>query len=339
MSQTLDFESDPLLKLLTDALRAGPGSPEWAEAVAKLRAEQASGNAASRDEYALLVAAREDLASGRRYREIRPGPNFTRRVFGAIESEGQGTHRALPLASVIAVLSLLTVVAILAVGGYFFFTSSTPQPDSAPAQDLTRVYFVNTVASTMLDDGPGAGWRSFGPLPLDASPKRGVRPGASPDPANFAGGGILWDKPVDPAEPVAMEAVVRVPKAGQDVIVQAFVTDEPNFDNASATSSHELVWLLRDGQASVVLPDGRVAGEAAKLRDNQQRLEVRLMLDRTRALIDAADQRVFDGPHGLDPSKPRYLGVRLLAKGAAPEEEEAPAVIESIRIQKSQPVD
>src|SRR6266480_850605 len=35
----LDFESDQFLQLLTDALRAGPGSPEWHEANDALDAE------------------------------------------------------------------------------------------------------------------------------------------------------------------------------------------------------------------------------------------------------------------------------------------------------------
>ncbi len=34
-----DIESNPLFGLLTDALRAGPGSPEWHQAIGRLRAD------------------------------------------------------------------------------------------------------------------------------------------------------------------------------------------------------------------------------------------------------------------------------------------------------------
>ena len=71
----LDFESSQL-QLLTDALRAGPGSPEWRAAMESVAA--AGGTEA--EEYKTLYAARERLASGRQYREVRAGPAFTRSV-------------------------------------------------------------------------------------------------------------------------------------------------------------------------------------------------------------------------------------------------------------------
>src|SRR5437773_747365 len=63
------LESDPLFTLLTDALRAGPGSPEWHQAVARLREDGANGS----DEYKLLQTAREHLESGRDFRAVRAG--------------------------------------------------------------------------------------------------------------------------------------------------------------------------------------------------------------------------------------------------------------------------
>ena len=60
--------NDPFLTLLTDALRAGPGSPEWHQAVSQLKV---SGE--NVDEYKLLIEAREALESGRDYRSVRAG--------------------------------------------------------------------------------------------------------------------------------------------------------------------------------------------------------------------------------------------------------------------------
>jgi len=79
MAETLDFESDLQLVALTDALRAGPGSPEWRDAVARIRAQ--GGDQA--DEYLLLCTAREHLASGKSYR-----------YFDVDDEENQALRRA-----------------------------------------------------------------------------------------------------------------------------------------------------------------------------------------------------------------------------------------------------
>ena len=53
MPQPTEIEKDPFLVLLTDALRAGPGSPEWRDAVATLKTSDERV-----DEYRLLIEAR-----------------------------------------------------------------------------------------------------------------------------------------------------------------------------------------------------------------------------------------------------------------------------------------
>ena len=65
--QAID-DKDPLLVLLTEALRAGPGSPAWHQAISTLRADQPE-----MAEYKMLLTAREHLESGRRYRSVRAG--------------------------------------------------------------------------------------------------------------------------------------------------------------------------------------------------------------------------------------------------------------------------
>ena len=86
---TAAFDTDPMLRLLSDALRRGPGSPEWHRAVIDLR-DLAPREA---DEYRLLIAARERLESGRAYREVRAGPAFTRDLFGRLDA-GVGGRRS-----------------------------------------------------------------------------------------------------------------------------------------------------------------------------------------------------------------------------------------------------
>ena len=123
---TLDFESDPQLIALTDALRAGPGSPQWRDAVARLR-EQGGDQA---DEYLLLCTAREHLASGKSYREIHAGPGFSRKVMEAVEQEQSGERaKVAPTAGIVLLLSVLLIVAVVGSVGYFIWhTSGTSAP-------------------------------------------------------------------------------------------------------------------------------------------------------------------------------------------------------------------
>src|SRR3954468_1272868 len=91
------FDSDQFLKLLTEALRAGPGSPQWHEAVNQLK----NSSIADADEYPILINAREHLESGRDYRSIRAGPGFTRKLMNAIDQEAAAEVPSPPTASTI----------------------------------------------------------------------------------------------------------------------------------------------------------------------------------------------------------------------------------------------
>ena len=87
----LDFESDQFLQLLSDALRAGPGSPEWHEAVESLR----SNGTTSADEYRLLINARENLEKGKDYRSVRAGPGFSHKLNTALDEQSSRGPRRL----------------------------------------------------------------------------------------------------------------------------------------------------------------------------------------------------------------------------------------------------
>src|SRR3954454_5027211 len=118
-----NVQADPMFQLLTDALRAGPGSPEWHQAVSKLR----QGGVEHSDEYKLLVTVREHLESGRDYRSIRAGPGFTRKVFESIEQERAATGKGgkIPLANIIAIVSVIAVVVVV---GYIASQLFSPTP-------------------------------------------------------------------------------------------------------------------------------------------------------------------------------------------------------------------
>src|SRR3954469_18799622 len=109
----VQIESDPLFQLLTDALRAGPRSAEWSEAVTRLRE---GGGATEADEYKMLLRAREDLESGKEYKSVRAGTGFTRNLFGKIDEEKeQAKRKGLPTATILAIGAGVVIVGVLAV--------------------------------------------------------------------------------------------------------------------------------------------------------------------------------------------------------------------------------
>src|SRR5256885_7725261 len=136
------YESDQYLRLLTDALRAGPGTPEWHEAVATLRSR---GEAAIGDEYRLLVTAREHLESGKEYRSVRAGPAFTRRLMSQIDQQAQiPQRRIVPAPTIIAIVSAVVLVGAIALIGYLVSRGA----GASPAIDqLANTYFVNTLVT------------------------------------------------------------------------------------------------------------------------------------------------------------------------------------------------
>jgi hypothetical protein len=319
----LDFESAQL-ELLTEALRAGPGTPQWREALDTLQA--VPGGA---DEYKLLCAARERLASGRSYREVRAGAGFTRKVFDSIEHDetaAGASPKALPSANLIAAVSAAAILGILAVVAYLIVPRSEEKPAT---EELARTYFVNIRAASNFDNDLGVEWSAFGPLAVQA--RSGLRPvlGAL-DPTTFRGGGITYQRTFDPDQPFAIEATLRLAKPSDDIVVQVFVADDRNFGQESATSPHELVWSLRGADASVVLPDGTVAAQAPKTRPGQATAELRLTINRSEAQIESNGRRIWTGKNQLDPAKPRLAGVRFLARGKVTDKDVP--VVESVRV-------
>src|SRR5438046_8430289 len=101
------FDSDQFLKLLTEALRAGPGSPQWHEAVNQLK----TSSLADADEFRMLINAREHLESGRDYRSIRAGAGFTRKVMSAVDEEAAAQAPSPPSAGIIAIVATAGIIA------------------------------------------------------------------------------------------------------------------------------------------------------------------------------------------------------------------------------------
>ena len=324
----LDFESSQL-QLLTDALRAGPGSPEWRAAMEAVGAS----SSVEQDEYKLLYTARERLASGRQYREVRAGPGFTRRVFDAIEQDDDSPGsmpRALPAANLIAAISALVILGVLAIVAWLIIPSSEVRQQQQ-ANDLSQTYFVNRIVDSTFANALGADWNPFGKLALHV--KDGLRPGVidggGEASQTFLGGGVTHRRTIEANQPFAVEATVRIPKPTDDVIVQVFVTDSPTFTGDNAMTPREIVWHLRGSQASVATPAGNVELADTPIRAGQ-RITVRIAANQSDATVEMNGRRLWSGPNQLDPKKPRTVGVRFLAQGKV--DEKVVPVVESVRV-------
>jgi hypothetical protein len=330
MPEALDVESDPLFELLTDALRAGPGSPAWHSAVQKLRGAGAEGS----DEYRLLYAARERLESGREFRSVRAGPQFTRRLFTEIDSIPANTP-GVPTANVIVLLSSLAILAVLGSVGFLLLRGGS-QPSPTSQQDLATIYFPQDLASATFEGRIPPAWQTIGKLPLQTD--GALRPTAVPmKVGEYVGGGVVLDEPLMPDEPFAVEALLSVPEAGGDFIAEVFVADSTDFDERRATSPSELVWLL-DGRAQRVMVRGRNKGQVAQVRDVTKPLTVRIVVEGQRGLVQSRSGdpmgneetvKLWEGSHGLAPDKSRHVGVRFI-RGAG--ESKGVAEVRSVRV-------
>jgi hypothetical protein len=313
MAAALDFEADQFLKLLTDALRAGPGSPEWHEAI--LRLDAGGKGAAGVDEYRVLCDARAYLESGKEYRAVRAGPGFARAVMQAIDTQEMVRPRRFTTATVIAwvagILLAGTVAAIvylLAVGG------SHTGAQSEAIEALASKLLGNSVASLTFDSQPSSQWKIVGNLPLEfGGGMRGKRTMASANTINT--GGLLWKSPMSADTPFEVEAVLKVIHSTDDLLPEVAISDTDDFSAANATSSHELVWLLQAGEATVVLPSGRMDAQSDLGKGPIASVTVRMRVDQQNGIVEVNGKRIWSGSTGLALDKPRYVAIRLVRRG------------------------
>jgi hypothetical protein len=317
----LNIESDQFLMLLSEALRAGPGSPEWHEAVGRLR----QGGRADASEHELLIRAREDLESGKEYRSIRAGAGFTSRLMHTIEADA-GQRQRPPVATWIAILSGAVLFGAIGFIAYVISRGGGPLP---AVDALANTYFVNTLLNTSFDGSlSGADWREIGALRLETW--HGLRPNIDEADETQLGGGIVWNQPLKSDSPVEIEANIKLQRPSRDLIAQLFITDDPSgFSEDKGISAHELIWLFQAGQQKVLLPGGKVDVQSAVGRERGV-LNLRIAIDRDVGIVEEQGKRLWAGAHGLANS-PRYVGIRFLRTTS--EREDPGIAFTSMRIQ------
>jgi hypothetical protein len=310
-----DLADDPMMRTLTDALRAGPGSPEWRRAVDAVAESRPGSSPGSSDaEYRILITARERLESGKSYREVRPGPGFTRTVMARIDADESARKPRRLRASFLAYIVVTLIVGVVVLIVMHAITGGV----NGNVPDLKTIDLARTVLAAKLDGPLPAGWRTFGTLPVD--PTRGLQPGNPPAGTgrDYAGGGIVTDRSLPTDQVFAIAATFHFQHVDSDIVPQLFVTDQPDFGPGPATSPHELVWLVQDGLSQISLPgpDAKMSHESARVSDGQT-LEVRIVIGETDAAVFVNQKLFWTGPHQLAGTQ-RFAGVRLirhLAKG------------------------
>jgi hypothetical protein len=339
----IDLQSDEFMTLLTDALRAGPGSPEWHQAVGVLRA---SGQNGTGDEYQLLVRAREDLESGKDYRAVRAGPAFTRKVLVGIDEEPGGGARGLPSANLLALMGAGVILAVIVVVAVVLFKNAPPgASDDKQVNQLRSLFFNQEVAAIDFTAGEkdiAPEFKTIGELPLKVNDREKVlRPGTT-QPSNgeprreYRAGALMTAEGIPAKQPFLLDAQLRIDKVSENLVPQVFVSEGPP-DEEKGTGARELAWLLRDGQPRVALTDGSVkmSAERAPPLKGSQTLGVRIMMDRETAIVSmvedarsssskpGTERRIYEGPHKLSGDAPRYVGVRFLRRTGSGGDERA----------------
>jgi hypothetical protein len=315
------FDTDEFLQLLTDALRAGPGSPSWHQAITRLR-EGGVRAVAGADDYKLLLAARETLEQGKQYRSVRAGPAFTRELMARLDADGAGPkHDGPPRTTMwVAVVSLALLLGGAAAVAWML--SREAPPTTPGVEQLAAIYLGRTIAEAPLDAAPPLPWAQAGELKLDFG-RQGARPATGDTRGGPLGAAIVLDQSIPADQPVAIEAKLRLRRNGADVVAQLFVTDTPaEFSQANATTPHELVLAIRDGTPELIRPDGSIQPLGARVADGKPFHTLRVRLSQTHAIVEIDNQRLWAGEHGLKPDGPRKLGVRFLC-AAAPKQETA----------------
>jgi hypothetical protein len=336
---TLDFESDQFLQLVTDALRAGPDSPAWRQAVNQLMVQDidapsdTSAGASGIDEYKLLFTARQHLESGKGYRQIRAGPKFTQNVMAAVAREAAGKDgagaKSLPMAMLMFLAAAILILGVVGIGGYFLWGRAAHQT-LAQLQSQT---FAQDVASATFDGAAPAGWRVIGGWGLRTDDS--LHPASEYTAGGYIGCGIVANAPIAPDQPAAIEAKIQLPSSGQTV-VQLFVTDQPDFKAQLSTSPHEFVLAIAPpdpdqpnaAEPKIILPDGSFAAFGTAPAHPGEAIVLRLSFNSDFALADVDGQRIYAGPHQLANGKPRFVGARFLCSTG-----EQPSIL-SVRVTK-----
>jgi len=314
---TLNIESEEFTNLLAEALRAGPASPQWHQAVGILGAHGSEG-----DQYKLLCAARERLESGKEYRSVRAGPGFGKKVMEGIGAQGQ-RRRGPSTLSLIVGAAVLTILIVLAAFIYRVLPGVSQQQKIKQLTEGT--YYTHDVQAARFESVIPEGWQTLGELQVKVRDKElRLEPAGNPAataPAVLAGG-LVCTTPLAADGVYSISAVFRFNHTADETgTVRLFISDEP-ITSGHPSGEHELVCQVKSGEVRVALPGKSVCPEFDQVADLRE-VAVRILINRDLAVVDGPrtrtdlpveKQHLYAGASGLAPDKPRYVGVEFLRR-------------------------
>jgi hypothetical protein len=289
-----------MLKLLTDALRRGPGSPEWHEAIQQLRTSGAKGA----DEHRLLITVRERLEAGQEYRSVRAGPAFTSELFSKLEKDPEGAPRRPWIALVVATLCLIVVIGSAAM--LTNYLSNKPARDPA-IERLAQQLFVNPTFRVTFEKPVTTGLTTIGDLKLESNGGLRIANVAGPndprgtvvvrhaDPLNLTGGTC-----------VELDTVLnRAGDATAGIVLWPADLAEPR------TGSGTFIFSMDSGGYTVIA-GGSTTRVARSIQAGKYTLRLKVAGDV--AIAEVSGQEIWSGRHEVGTATAQ-LGIRLQKTG------------------------
>jgi hypothetical protein len=270
-------EDEQLLELVSNALRDGPGSVAWEQATSMIDAGEG-------EELAALYRVRQRIESGKRWRQVRPGVGFTRKLMDAVDQQSEANVRSTGPATIIAILcGVLVLVGIAVLVPMLLSHAKVPEP-------WVQSDFANAV---------GGDWRVTGNLEVKAS--HGLR---AVGPINGDGGqwGIQSVKSFPADQSFSFAATVDVPNDG--TTAQVFVTNQEN----------ELGAMIDGQQVRVMLPGAQLA---ITPRPKNGSVQIRWLIGPSSETLELDGKQIWAGTNDLSGDQPRFIGVRFLVQGPA----------------------
>lgn len=273
--------NEQLLELIGEALRDGPGTPAWERALAEV-------DAGDGEELQSLYRARERLESGKRWRQVRPGIGFTRKVMDAIDHQSDAKVRPTGPATIIAILCGILVLAVLvALLPRLFSPAKAPVPPSG--DEFQHVYFATPWVQSTFDNALGGEWRATDNVAIHA--EHGLH---AIDTGNW---GIVSTQSLPGDGYFSFDAKLDMPADGSSARV--FVTDQKKELSAVITADHVQVQLPG---GETVLSDSRPAGNA---------IDIKWLIGPASAALEINGQRAWAGANNLAGGQARFIGARF----------------------------
>jgi hypothetical protein len=308
-------------ELLTDALRAGPGSMEWSRAI------QQFGNGRGADEYNLLLEARQRLEAGKAYRALESTPGFKQAVLESISTELAWRSRAAPAPALrgrtlLAVAAIAAMVTLVVTGLVVesMLTQDTPSGAVSiylPPPHHSRNRDPSDAGMTTFESVMPAGWQTIGSLRVVAN--RGLRLAGGAKLINQSGG-IFWAEPLSAEKPFKVLAHLRYTGAAA-VSPELFVTDDNTFDDdRPADRNHEFAWTVMNDRPQVMTADRAIAFADEPIVTGQAvAMAVEIKVDGSNASVDtniSGRCTHWSGAHLLAADKPMWMGMRFIVHGS-----------------------